>query len=595
MKQSKIVLSVILLASLAFTSCQNMLYVESDRYLYADNNKLDSPSDSVYSLAGILTKWQLLGDQYVLLGELRGELMDVTENADQDLIDLSNLDYSNPDNEFLAPTNYYAVINHCNYLIANMDTTILVAGETRLKREYVAATAIRAWTYMQLAFNFNGAYYYDEPILTVAQSKAIANDPQYFLDREAILNELEADLLPWYTYPMPEYIGLGSSKVSDLIPSVAYMLGEIYLWQNRYAEAANMYFYDINEKERVVSSLYRSSYIEGNYSTSASSLMSNSITSDGKYFMQNYWGNQFGARPGITPEISAGIPYYSTNTFGKFNVSKMYKYCYIDYKLAPSQYAYEWFNSQPYLDKTKNASTGVSSNVATTGDLRGVPGSIAYTTTNYEQMDKSDISTTEMQRYEQIAIYQAPVGSLVVALYTNYSFSPSIILQRSTLAYLRYAEALNRMGKPTTALAVVNNGLKVSTLRDSTLIATNEMDSVFTEQFNKEFYVSNVGTRTRGQGPSTSVEFFFTKDASELTLQDSILYVEQVLVDECGLETAFNGNRFHDLLRFTQHEGAPNYIATALAGKFPDRASEFAAKAFNDWFIPYPKATANEE
>ena len=81
MKQFKIFVSIMLLALVGFTSCEKMMYVESDRYLYVDNNTLDSPNDSVYSLAGILSKMQLLGDQYVLLGELRAELMDVTHNA----------------------------------------------------------------------------------------------------------------------------------------------------------------------------------------------------------------------------------------------------------------------------------------------------------------------------------------------------------------------------------------------------------------------------------------------------------------------------------------------------------------------------------
>ncbi|MBO5663384.1 MAG: hypothetical protein J6R95_01220, partial [Bacteroidales bacterium] len=67
-----------------FSSCEKMMYVESDRYVYADNNRLDSPNDSVFSLVGILYQFQKLGDQYVLLGELRGDLMDVTHNTTND-------------------------------------------------------------------------------------------------------------------------------------------------------------------------------------------------------------------------------------------------------------------------------------------------------------------------------------------------------------------------------------------------------------------------------------------------------------------------------------------------------------------------------
>ena len=78
-------------------------------------------------------------------------------------------------------------------------------------------------------------------------------------------------------------------------------------------------------------------------------------------------------------------------------------------------------------------------------------------------------------------------------------------------------------------------------------------------------------------------------------MNDSILFVEKVLLEECALETAFKGNRFHDLLRYTNHQApvaAPNYIADALAKKFPERAGEFASKSVEDWFIPYPHQPA---
>jgi hypothetical protein len=48
---------------------------------YPDENKLDSPADSLYALTDILYGMQKLADRYVLLGELRGDLMDITSDA----------------------------------------------------------------------------------------------------------------------------------------------------------------------------------------------------------------------------------------------------------------------------------------------------------------------------------------------------------------------------------------------------------------------------------------------------------------------------------------------------------------------------------
>lgn len=581
MKQFKIFVSIMLMALVGFTSCEKMMYVESDRYLYVDNNTLDSPNDSVYSLAGILSKMQLLGDQYVLLGELRAELMDVTHNANQDMIDLSNLEY-HADNEFLNLTNYYAAINNCNYLIQNMDSSVLVQGETRLKREVVAAKSIRAWVYMQLALNYNGAFYYEHPILTIPESQEVSsNEERYFLSKDDIFAALEADLLPYVNYPMPEYGALGADKVSYLIPSIRYLLGEIYLWQNRYQEAADMYMQDIIQNTKCVPKKNSSSYLE-QPNLVFNEAFSNSFKEG--FSFNNTWSQGFYLTEGVTPEITCGIAYYSNNNFGRFNQSKLYKYTYTDYMLAPSEYAFDWFMSQPYRDQTVDEK-GTRHNVVTTGDLRGLPGSIQYLTSNIKANNYADEETRKIM--ENMPISHEPIGSKMISTYRA-NLTDLIILQRSTMAYLRYAEAINRAGKPTVALAVINNGLNSVTLKDSMIIAPSEMDTVYANQWANEAFLTNAGTRTRGQGPSTRVRFVFDKPDEDVKKIDSILFVEQVLVDECGLESAFQGNRFHDLLRFTQHDDAPNYIGNALAKKHPERAAEFQAKGKDDWYIPYP-------
>ena len=581
MKQFKIFVSIMLMALVGFTSCEKMMYVESDRYLYVDNNTLDSPNDSVYSLAGILSKMQLLGDQYVLLGELRAELMDVTHNANQDMIDLSNLEY-HADNEFLNLTNYYAAINNCNYLIQNMDSSVLVQGETRLKREVVAAKSIRAWVYLQLALNYNGAFYYEHPILTIPESQEVSsNEERYFLSKDDIFAALEADLLPYVNYPMPEYGALGADKVSYLIPSIRYLLGEIYLWQNRYQEAADMYMQDIIQNTKCVPKKNSSSYTE-QPNLVVNEAFSNSFKEG--FSFNNIWSQGFYLTEGVTPEITCGIAYFTSNNFGRFNQSKLYKYTYTDYMLAPTEYAFDWFMSQPYRDQTVDEK-GTRHNVVTTGDLRGLPGSIQYLTSNIKANNYADEETRKIM--ENMPIAHEPIGSKMISTYWR-NTTASIILQRSTMAYLRYAEAINRAGKPTVALAVINNGLNSVTLKDSIIIAPSEMDTVYANQWANEAFLTNAGTRTRGQGPSIRVRFVFDKPAEDVEKIDSILFVEQVLVDECGLESAFQGNRFHDLLRFTQHDGAPNYIGNALAKKHPERAAEFQAKGKDDWYIPYP-------
>ena len=85
---------------------------------------------------------------------------------DANLQEIDNFDISN-DNPYNNVQDYYSVINNCNYLINNIDTSVIARAEKVLLKEYAAMKAIRAWTYMQLALNYGKAKYYKNPILTV--------------------------------------------------------------------------------------------------------------------------------------------------------------------------------------------------------------------------------------------------------------------------------------------------------------------------------------------------------------------------------------------------------------------------------------------
>ena len=64
------------------TSCEDMLTVDSNRVVYEEEHTLSSTADSVYTTNGILQSLQQIADRYILLGELRGDLVDVNEGLD---------------------------------------------------------------------------------------------------------------------------------------------------------------------------------------------------------------------------------------------------------------------------------------------------------------------------------------------------------------------------------------------------------------------------------------------------------------------------------------------------------------------------------
>ena len=78
----------------AFPACTDMMETDSTTVGFEEDNRLDSPNDSLYSVLGILSQVQRLGDRYVLLGELRGDLMEATADANVDIQEISNFSVS---------------------------------------------------------------------------------------------------------------------------------------------------------------------------------------------------------------------------------------------------------------------------------------------------------------------------------------------------------------------------------------------------------------------------------------------------------------------------------------------------------------------
>ncbi|MHB9142173.1 MAG: RagB/SusD family nutrient uptake outer membrane protein, partial [Paludibacter sp.] len=74
MKKICNILICLFISSTILVSCDSMLDVDSNR-LVTDTEYGHASSDSLYSTFGVLSQLQKLADSYVLLGELRGDLM----------------------------------------------------------------------------------------------------------------------------------------------------------------------------------------------------------------------------------------------------------------------------------------------------------------------------------------------------------------------------------------------------------------------------------------------------------------------------------------------------------------------------------------
>ena len=83
---------------------------------------------------------------------------------------------------------------------------------------------------------------------------------------------------------------------------------------------------------------------------------------------------------------------------------------------------------------------------------------------------------------------------------------------------------------------------------------------------------------------------YIIPDSADLraAISDSISFVEEKICDELALETAFEGNRFQDLIRMSDSRKDPTFLAKRVAAKHTDNYDHYLNILTNDrtnWFI----------
>ena len=126
--------------AVTLTSCSDLMDTDSELVEFQEDNTLQERTDSVYSIMGIIYKLQAIADRTVLLGELRGDLTTYTPSASKDLKDIVNFEV-NTDNAYNRISDYYAVINNCNYFLTHVNTNLEKNGKKVFEGEYVVAKA----------------------------------------------------------------------------------------------------------------------------------------------------------------------------------------------------------------------------------------------------------------------------------------------------------------------------------------------------------------------------------------------------------------------------------------------------------------------
>lgn len=620
-------MTFILCGTFLFSSCNDMLNVDSNRVEYEFDDW--TLNDSVFSVLGILKSVQNVGDRQVLINELRGDLVTVNEaKAVLDVQELSRFEYNTETNKYLDVKDYYSIINNCNIYLARVDTTLEKNNIRLMLPEYVAVKSVRAWTYLQLAINYNSVPYFTEPILTHSAADDVLNKPM--LTRDEIINKLIADILPYENpsaYPMPAWdkdgkvlkFGYGDNgtevETKRLFVPIRMLLGELYLWKGDYKNAARFFYAQIaGTGTNETAKKYNDYGHRASYSGKGGKTMNNGYM--GLFSAKNFDANSSniftiipfantdldGTTSGLAaifspPSEVGAAQVVASRGIQSLSKRQVYRYYEGEDPKKPDEVEYSHFYEYP-------------------GDLR-------IKATTYSQHGNDDAKTEYKNIIGKFNFEDGNIG--LESDFTSNIRTTFIILQRKEHAYLRLAEALvglerdGYVGAMDLAMIILKEGVKENyqILKNPVYAERVKLDADGDTLYNyiienkdtigveprmekylasctdslrynfaAEEFTNNIGLHSRGSGDSERNAYYALTDTCiarylgltevenkvetilrPITYEDSLNYIADLVIDELALELAWEGTRFGDLIRFAKAMGDNDVLAKRVAGR----------------------------
>lgn len=580
MKIGRMNTALLLMAAIVFsTGCQKIFDIKPKDTL--DQSQMyQNVFDADAAVLGIYGKFMKLADRYIILNELRADLVDCTPNADEHLRQISTHAVG-LDNPYASPKPFYELILNCNDVLENFQKMKAENRMTELEfnQRYSDIGALRSFIYLQLGIHFGRVPYVTGVLKNVDEVKNPTTYPVVGFDAllDSLINFTEK--LPFKElYPVGSNLNItvDGYQTQKFFVNKKVILGDLYLWKGNFQNAA-IYYREVMETgtQGVVNGQYYSLYKVGwDSNGDVDHYISYSRAGDASTLIQNtqwriMFEQPFGSS-GFDREWVWALPFDS-----KFNpenpLIRLFSPIGGSYLLRPSQLITDMWNAE-----TQRPAQGGSIPY----DARGL--------LSIKQIGGQPVAMKYLYNYLNFNSL-LPVNPLAK--------TGKWFLFRQTHLHMRFSEAANRSRKHRLAWGFLNSGI-TGAFPAPTSNVTNFHNTL------SEAYPFNFDARNSG---STGVPFYRADwyrnigirsraNLVDLTVpaNDSMLNIETNLIKETALENAFEGTRWPDLLRIAIRRNDPAFIADRVFNKLTrsgvsaGAASTARAKLLaRDWYLPF--------
>ncbi|MGB8194288.1 MAG: RagB/SusD family protein [Chitinophagaceae bacterium] len=568
-----------------FASCKKVLDVKPGTELAADQMYRDV-YDANAAVMGIYGKFMELSDRYIILNELRADLMEFTNNADENLRQINNHTVT-AGNPYANPRPFYQLIVNCNDVLKNfriMKATNKLS-EADYNQRYSDIGALRSFLYLQLGIHYGEVPYVTEALENLNDVSDPSRFPKLALPvlLDSLVNFTEA--LPFKDiYPPNVSTGISTSlnmtldayQTSRFFVNKKCLLGDLNLWKGNYRKAAT-YYREVMDLA-TTGTQGENYYSQYKMAWSGNANLYVTYTRGGDASSLTYtdgWGSMFSATDErFNREMIWALPYDSK--FGPENpLIKLFSPTGGQYLVRPSAEIIRYWDEQQQRPVTTTGAAGIpydARKLLSTSTVGGQP-----------------VITKFISNYINV------LTGLPINILTK---NGRWFLYRQAHMHLRFAEAANRDGFPRLAYAIVNHSIGEAydntTITDKTTLQ-NTFDLPDPYKFDARNGVipnfrgpwyRNIGIRKR----ANLVNFPLTATNAA----DSISQIEVGIIQEQALETAFEGTRWADLLRVAIRRNDPAFIADKVYEKLRKNgasagaANQARAKLLaRDWFLPF--------